>query len=227
MSFRFMAFGAASALGMLMCGAGVAHAGIYDISAQNVSGAAVALHQGRYHVSWIGVADGGAYNAANTNCSSADCTSGWTNSFILEDPFFAGAFKPGGDTVIDIFTVGAFGSTFGSALGSLNEYQTSSINHSGIEINDGVFGPLQCCNVIPHQPLELNISAHDAGTYHLVVTDTDGNYANNFGGVSLSITAVPEPATWALMLTSFGGLGAMMRSRRRRVAAFVQFERVG
>ena len=30
-----------------------------------------------------------------------------------------------------------------------------------------------------------------------------------------SVASVPEPATWALMLLGFGGLGAAMRSRRR------------
>ena len=30
---------------------------------------------------------------------------------------------------------------------------------------------------------------------------------------------VPEPASWALMLTGFGGLGAMLRARRRPAAA--------
>jgi hypothetical protein len=32
----------------------------------------------------------------------------------------------------------------------------------------------------------------------------------------VSITAVPEPATWALMLIGFGGLGAALRMNRRR-----------
>jgi hypothetical protein len=32
-------------------------------------------------------------------------------------------------------------------------------------------------------------------------------------------TAVPEPAAWAMMLVGFGGLGAVMRSRRRMAAA--------
>lgn len=31
--------------------------------------------------------------------------------------------------------------------------------------------------------------------------------------------AVPEPASWAMMLVGFGGLGAVMRSRRQPVAA--------
>lgn len=34
-------------------------------------------------------------------------------------------------------------------------------------------------------------------------------------------SAVPEPATWAMMLTGFGGLGAVMRKRRREGLAAV------
>jgi len=34
-------------------------------------------------------------------------------------------------------------------------------------------------------------------------------------------TAVPEPATWAMMLAGFGGLGAAIRSQRRRAATTV------
>lgn len=38
--------------------------------------------------------------------------------------------------------------------------------------------------------------------------------------VDVSTSAVPEPATWAVMLVGFGGLGAAMRvTRRRRIAA--------
>ncbi len=35
----------------------------------------------------------------------------------------------------------------------------------------------------------------------------------------LSIAPVPEPATWAMMLLGFAGIGAVMRRRRRRVFA--------
>jgi len=43
------------------------------------------------------------------------------------------------------------------------------------------------------------------------------SYGNEITAVSL--TAVPEPSTWAMMLIGFGGLGAAIRSRRTRVAA--------
>jgi len=44
-------------------------------------------------------------------------------------------------------------------------------------------------------------------------------YANEFfTQAAIQFQAVPEPATWAMMLVGFGGLGAAMRSNRRKHA---------
>jgi hypothetical protein len=40
--------------------------------------------------------------------------------------------------------------------------------------------------------------------------------AFEFDGLAGSLTAVPEPASWALMIAGFGGVGAALRSRRRQ-----------
>ena len=57
----------------------------------------------------------------------------------------------------------------------------------------------------------LNDSANDPGGF------PQPTFGSN--NVSLSVTAVPEPATWAVMLVGFGGLGVAMRSRRKQAAA--------
>ncbi len=49
----------------------------------------------------------------------------------------------------------------------------------------------------------------------------DDFLGDNRGGISLAVSAVPEPGTWAMMLVGFGAIGATMR-RRRRVTAIAQ-----
>lgn len=51
----------------------------------------------------------------------------------------------------------------------------------------------------------------------LAVTDVCSYAGGNLAVRYLDIQAIPEPATWALMLIGFGGLGAVLR--RRRAAA--------
>jgi PEP-CTERM motif len=70
---------------------------------------------------------------------------------------------------------------------------------------------------------------HDSGGYFLIgaspITLTghsgaltvgywDTIYADNFGSQTLSISAVPEPSTWAMMILGFMGVGFMAYRRK-------------
>ena len=53
-------------------------------------------------------------------------------------------------------------------------------------------------------------------TIYALVNDTF--YPNDYGAFDVSVAAVPEPASWALLIAGFGLSGAALR-RRRAVAA--------
>ena len=52
-----------------------------------------------------------------------------------------------------------------------------------------------------------------------VIVDYNGNYGGDSTGLNFSTTAVPEPATWAMMIAGFGMVGFGLRSRKRQVAS--------
>jgi choice-of-anchor C domain-containing protein len=64
--------------------------------------------------------------------------------------------------------------------------------------------------------VEETLKFFNSGTSTLSFTSKDVGtpYGPVIGGVSVS--AVPEPAVWAMMLVGFGGLGVSLRSSRRR-----------
>ena len=62
------------------------------------------------------------------------------------------------------------------------------------------------------------VATASSGDISFTALSSNGNYVTALD--NLSISSVPEPAAWALMLVGFGGLGAALRSaRRKRVAA--------
>lgn len=183
-------------------GASGAEATIINISARGYTD--ITLDPGDYLVTVIGTAEGGAYNGWNDSCPTGACDSGWSEAFIAESS------PPSIGDQIDVF---GLGTTYASALDALGAIQlASSITHGSLEF--GVPGSLSLLAAVQYPLL-----VHDAGMpTRLTVATMDGDLENNFGGVSLSVTPVPEPMCWILMIGGFALAGSVLRRRRRVVA---------
>ncbi len=57
-----------------------------------------------------------------------------------------------------------------------------------------------------------------AGSYYIDVTAADIAAPGEQAAGTVSLTAVPEPAVWSMMLLGMAGLGAIRRSSRRKQA---------
>lgn len=60
--------------------------------------------------------------------------------------------------------------------------------------------------------LNTGLTAASALSFNVL----DDNYRDNGGSYSVSVAAVPEPATWAMMLAGFGMIGFGLRSYQRK-----------
>ena len=64
-----------------------------------------------------------------------------------------------------------------------------------------------------------NAAAAGAGPYSVTQRYTITAPSSGQSLATISMAAVPEASTWALMIMGFGGVGVMLRSRRRQGAA--------
>ena len=65
-------------------------------------------------------------------------------------------------------------------------------------------------------------AALDSGQYTLVINgDVAANQSGSLGG-SVTVSAVPEPATWLMMLLGMAGVGFVVSRRRRKTSELLQ-----
>ncbi|HLZ76552.1 MAG TPA: PEPxxWA-CTERM sorting domain-containing protein [Phenylobacterium sp.] len=121
------------------------------------------------------------------------------------------------------FTVTVSGVTYNLAqVATLTDYVYFGYDTAG---NDFVTNPNTCgfagCG------FQSSLSAiNSSGTFGYFFNPVPGGYleySTGRGGsidkITISGAGTPEPATWALMLMGFGGLGASLRARRTRAVA--------
>jgi hypothetical protein len=156
----------------------------------------------------------------NTPPTETKCAGGYSGNLIqstLQDPGLA-ALQALGYT-----GTGAYLAT----VSSINT-NTATISFGQTLFGLTIIGLHYGGGGVPNPPQEgTSFFLFDAGTAGVnsitVSSRTDSNF--NFGlsnAALFSTGAVPEPATWAMMLLGFGGIGMAMRRSRRRGTALMQ-----
>jgi hypothetical protein len=181
---------------------GSADAMTVNVSSLGSTGTQVTLAAGTYEVAVIGTAQGGSYNAWNpwgnnavSGCATdgTGCSNGWTSRY---------AITIGGDTVQYFKDLGSNNPYYATALQALASYQTAPLYHV-----DSAPGAVP---TLAPMPVSFSLAATTAVTFSVL----DSQYGDNFGGVSLNVSAVPEPA--ALALFAAGALFVASAAGRQR-----------
>jgi len=128
------------------------------------------------------------------------------NQRVAETNTLYGAFNFAGTTNVSNYTLGG---AFGSQVVLPGKFTTNFISTGASTTGENQ----------PFETYTLSFTADQAGSVQVGIGTNDaGNYGPVLDNVNLSVSAVPEPASWAMMLVGFGGLGATIRASRRRPA---------
>ena len=135
----------------------------------------------------------------------------------------------GSETTIGFTEAGLDDPTFTEWLTFTNDMAgvyalTLDTSSSGIDFTSAILtgpgGPYELVKEFDNGISEFwNLSSLflEAGTYTLTING-ENNSTGSLGG-TVTINAVPEPGTWAMMLLGFGAAGFAMRRRRAPVLA--------
>jgi hypothetical protein len=120
----------------------------------------------------------------------------------------AGGFAPGGKPHDLIIGPGNGSGVYTNANSSISDKNPSIKNTGHFTVNfTGVFSPFNVKNV----QIAFGTSGTDFHTAWCSSGDCFGDGGRGGG--------IPEPATWAMMILGFGGVGAVLRRRRKAALA--------
>jgi hypothetical protein len=102
---------------------------------------------------------------------------------------------------------------------------SSAVNFTSALITGGTLGSPVSLNLTsdvgPNEYWSLSNLALDAGNYVLTIQGTNTGAGSLAGNVAFA--AVPEPATWALMILGFGLVGGALRRKERQTRVRYNF----
>ena len=135
----------------------------------------------------------------------------------------SGALSNGSPGIIPAFTGTMFlRNLSGPALATSYSNQNQICCNLGMHVFNGAFmtgsGPITFSGaVFTFENVQTGLAGNSPVTASGGRLDLDAR--NGVIGHLAGPTGVPEPSTWALLLSGFGGIGAMIRRRRSAVAA--------
>ncbi len=184
------------------------------MSSQEV--AEIFQHPGDQYPEWVAYHQGGM---------------GWTLSFVFDTSLGALSSTPGGEFLswntgsgtanpLVSATFSSFGETLD--LVGVTGFSLSRGSSLGLSMTGGNFSFLESFQVPFQPPVALSAPysfagfAGGSGVYRDPAWQ--GDLANLRSAAFAPVAVVPEPATWAMLVTGFVGLGAALRRRRSRPA---------
>lgn len=157
-----------------------------------------------------------ATTTLNRNLPSADGS--FTASFEGHDIAAATTENP---TFADIFTWDLeLDGTMSGIIASIFSARSGDINFTSVSLDGQEF---DLTRDGPRDNGFLEELVVHRGSQQMIVRGTSGGNGSYGGVLSFAAAAltggVPEPASWALMIVGFGGIGATLRCRRRQALA--------
>jgi hypothetical protein len=140
-------------------------------------------------------------------------------------------FDPG--TSVDFGSGNTYDAT-GTFVFDATTGMVTTVDYTAIQTGTGPAGPFVFTSATTISPADVQFTGDGfadvneflfANSLALGGTDTITGFIYGFDGgstpetVTGAVSAVPEPAIWALMLAGFAGLGAALRTRRGKFAA--------
>ena len=144
------------------------------------------------------------------------------------DGSFSAGFSNGGvgqPTFSDVFNFTAtVDGILNAIISTVAQTETNDVDFTSVTVSGGsLASPVSFTQISgdPNETQALNGLQLLAGNYTLTVNGTSPGQNGSYGGsLAFRAAAVPEPATWGMMLIGFGSIGCAMR--RRPSARFAQ-----